>query len=370
MKSKTGLLITIFLILLIGLSNSQTVVEILDASSDSLKKINIIRYKISLQSDQNGSQNLTANIVLENSTDSIFGMKFTITIDSIEIIYDGNYSFEINHAKSTVRQISPSGLKKNERTDLLISELLQGYDKDAYTGKLIYAGETSDYHTIAYNKTIENGTQANRIFINRVTGFPERFESTMNNDGNEERTLVVLSDIVVNATGIPRVGNRIVTFLDKYTLQPVEDIGIPVSVNARDSLLGKAAPDFTLKSFSDKNVTLSDFRGKLILLDFWEVWCGPCRMSMPHLQELHLKYKERGLVILGITSDNTMAARGLVANRKVTYENLIGTNLVAKDYKIQEIPQYFLIDESGRIIYITKTGFEKSLEDMIIRLMK
>lgn len=68
-------------------------------------------------------------------------------------------------------------------------------------------------------------------------------------------------------------------------------------------LTGKKAPDFTLTTLDGKSVTLSKLKGKVVMLDFWASWCGPCRRSMPHLQQTFDQYKDKGLVIVGINVD-------------------------------------------------------------------
>ena len=373
MSKKTGLLILSFCCFINFISSGQSVREILGSSMDSLKKIKIVQYLAAYQYSTAGLQdkNLKTSIIAERSTDSLFGMKFIVSIDSIENIYDGRYAFEINHRVGEVTQLNPNMLKKKGIPELLVRELFQGYEKDAYSGHTTNSNSSLKYYTIIYNTSNEKGKSAKKILINKLTGIPEQFEFTFDNHGKKDVSLLTLSEILINTKNTPRVDTRILAYLDKYILLPIEDIGIPVAIDARDSLVGKKAPDFVLKTLSDKSIKLSDFQGNLVLLDFWEVWCGPCRMSMPHLQELHDQYKDRGLVILGISKDNPNGAKGLLSNRKVTYENLAGTNQVAKDYKIVEIPQYFLIDENGIIIYASKNGFEQKMEDMmIVKLIK
>lgn len=372
MTKLTGLFILILICLFNIKSSAQSVTEILTASSDSLRKIKITQYKVFYKSSIPGLQekNIEARIVAERSIDSLFGMKFLVNQDSFEYIYDGRLAFELNHGDRKVKQLNPVILKQNGFSDLLVKELFQGYEKEAFHGQITGSDDSNKYDAITYTASNEGRKTIKKIFINRLTGIPEKFESVVGDHRKKEVTVLTLSEVVINAKNIPRVDTRILAYLDKYTLLPVEDIGMPAPKDARDSLVGQKAPYFELKTLGDKSVKLSDYSGNLVLLDFWEVWCGPCRMSIPHLQELHNKYKEKGLVILGITKDNIMASRGLLASRNITYMNLAGSKQVTEDYKVLEIPQYYLIDNNGFIIYASKNGFEKKLEDMIEMLLK
>ena len=67
---------------------------------------------------------------------------------------------------------------------------------------------------------------------------------------------------------------------------------------------GQEAPDFALKDVNGKTVKLSDYRGKVVLLDFWATWCGPCKMEIPWFMEFERKYKDRGFAVLGLSMDD------------------------------------------------------------------
>lgn len=135
------------------------------------------------------------------------------------------------------------------------------------------------------------------------------------------------------------------------------------------------APTFTLKDLSGREVSLSDFRGKVVLLDFWATWCPPCLLSIPHLNALHRAYGERGFEILGINLDqgdpDNLSA--FVEKMKITYPILIGTSEVTKQYGVNPIPTGFLVDREGhlrvRIIGFNET-IQESMAQEIEKLLK
>jgi thiol-disulfide isomerase/thioredoxin/outer membrane lipoprotein-sorting protein len=121
---------------------------------------------------------------------------------------------------------------------------------------------------------------------------------------------------------------------------------------------GSVAPDFLATTPDGKEVHLSDFKGKPIVLDFWATWCGPCKASMPHLNNVYKQVKDKDVVVLAVcVLDNKDAYDKWVADNKTTYEfptlfDPAGTNdnnIAAKLYKVSGIPTQFVIDKDGKI---------------------
>lgn len=114
----------------------------------------------------------------------------------------------------------------------------------------------------------------------------------------------------------------------------------------------QAAPDFTLKDLQGRSGKLSDYRGKVLILDFWATWCGPCRMLIPHFKALHDQYKDSGFEVIGIAMDHggTKVVKPFVEKHEIKYLNFIGTNEVAMKYGgLRGIPTTFIITRDGRI---------------------
>lgn len=112
-----------------------------------------------------------------------------------------------------------------------------------------------------------------------------------------------------------------------------------------------SAPDFKLDVLDDGVRSLSDYRGKVVLLDFWSIGCPPCRRAVPHLVTLYEKYKSEGFVALGISFDRREieGLRSFIEKYSVTYPILLGTMDVARAYGVRSIPSVFLLDREGRV---------------------
>jgi cytochrome c biogenesis protein CcmG, thiol:disulfide interchange protein DsbE len=118
-------------------------------------------------------------------------------------------------------------------------------------------------------------------------------------------------------------------------------------------LVGRQAPSFTLTLFDGKAIRLEDLRGKVIFLNFWASWCVPCRAEAKTLEAAWKKYKDRGVVFLGVNiQDKEEDARDFIQEFGITYMNGIDkAGKIGIDYGVWGIPETFFIDHGGRITY-------------------
>ncbi len=137
------------------------------------------------------------------------------------------------------------------------------------------------------------------------------------------------------------------------------------------------APDFTLTNLSGQKKTLSDYRGKVVIVDFWATWCPPCRMTIPVLIRLQEKYGEKGLVILGISLDDPQQfpdkyITAFKEKYKINYLILRYNAKVMGDYfgtETPAIPTMFVVDRKGRIrdkiVGYQPDALEKALDRLL-----
>jgi len=134
----------------------------------------------------------------------------------------------------------------------------------------------------------------------------------------------------------------------------------------------KRAPDFELKDREGKAVRLSDYSGKVILLDFWATWCAPCRASIPWFNELTEKYGPEGFVVLGISMDEKGwdAVTPFLEKVEVKYPILMGNRRVAYLYgDVDSLPLSFFIDRNQRVAAIHLGPLSKKEVEKIIKIL-
>ena len=121
----------------------------------------------------------------------------------------------------------------------------------------------------------------------------------------------------------------------------------------------KTAPDFTLKDGDGAAVKLSDYRGKVVLLNFWATWCGPCALEIPWFEEFQQQYKSKGFEVVGVSMDEDgwSAIKPYVVSHKVNYRVLLGNDSVSQLYGgVDALPTTFIIDRDGRFAFPPHVG--------------
>ncbi len=153
----------------------------------------------------------------------------------------------------------------------------------------------------------------------------------------------------------------------------VPALQMALSTNAAE--ISGPAPDFTLKSAQHGNLRLQEYRGQVVLLNFWASWCGPCRKEMPALQDLYKKYEKFGFVVLAVSVDeDTSAADEFMGTVEVDFPYLYDTeSKVSELYAVEAMPTTVVIDRDGQRRFLHKgyqPGFEEKYRKNVKQLIR
>ena len=146
---------------------------------------------------------------------------------------------------------------------------------------------------------------------------------------------------------------------------------VMLSTDVSAGLEHSAAPDFTLKSTDGRNFRLSEYRGDVVLINFWASWCGPCRQEMPLLSDMHERYKSLGFTVLGINvEEDSSDARRLLGKMPVSFPVLLdNTSSVSKKYDVAAMPSTVIVDRDGNMRYLHK-GYKPGLEELYLQQVR
>jgi thiol-disulfide isomerase/thioredoxin len=242
-------------------------------------------------------------------------------------------------------------------------------------------GIDCDIVTIEQPAKGDEGASFRRLYIAKSDHLPRRFDRVREipdpKDPAKKTTntrSLVLSKLKTDGDAVP--GAYILSVPDGYAVRTAAEKKRPApkekdplrgpAVRDKDGFLavGMAAPEWSLKDPEGVEHKLSDYKGKVVFMDFWATWCPPCRAAMPSVQRLHDKYKNKGVVVLGLDFNDNKDPAKYMKEHEFTYLLLLNAEKLADQYKISGIPAFFIVGKDGRIVY-TGVGFpgDKAAQD-------
>lgn len=200
-----------------------------------------------------------------------------------------------------------------------------------------------------------------RVYIAEADKLPRRIEliageSAKGASGGGARVLE-LNGLKVGSAATPAAFT--IAAPDGYRVKPVggkepEKKEKPRQQNPRGLLAtGSAAPDFSLKDPKGKAWTLADYKGKVLVIDFWGSWCPPCRAAMPDIQKIHEKYQGKPVAVVGFNYERQKAAdpAKFMKEKGFDYQLLLGAEKVAPNFKVPGWPTFYVVSPDGRILW-------------------
>jgi thiol-disulfide isomerase/thioredoxin len=151
-------------------------------------------------------------------------------------------------------------------------------------------------------------------------------------------------------------------FLSEYTLET-----LTVDRSA-DVLIGEKVPKILLRTFDNDTIDIRSLESKVVLLDFWEMWCGACLQSLPKVHELSRTYSSKGFITIGIISSNIDAAKIYLGKKEISFLQVQGNTKMETLFKVNSFPRYVLIDKKGIIKHVFY-GYSDDIEKKIRKLI-
>ena len=136
----------------------------------------------------------------------------------------------------------------------------------------------------------------------------------------------------------------------------VAAVGVGVRAGMRESPEStptrKTVPDFALTDQNGGTLRLSNYRGRVVLLDFWATWCHGCKTEIPWYMEFEDKYKQHGLAVIGVSmdADGWKSVKPFIAEKKMNYDVVIGSDALGQKFGLNNMPLTLLIDRNGKIV--------------------
>jgi len=352
---------------------AQTVRELVSLVRESQKSIRTISYKMTRNDTlvTGDIRTISGDVKMQvDTSETVFGFDFWAKEDGVnsQMIFNGNMAYETDD-ENKVYDITTSPAKMEDLLyhaggRIVVPDLVK-LDTSGARGFRISKDERFYFLTIYYPDLTAYDVinRYKKITIDKAQMLPVAVTQHQETLGKVQNLAWNVQHMRINEAAF-RYDFASPDILKTYS-QKVRAVS---SGHPLMTLKGKPAPQFHLKSFDGKIISSQDLDGKVVLLDFWEVWCGPCIESMPKVQQLYARFKDKGFMVYGVTNDlKQLESSKKYALRKpeIQFPMLIGNAGVKDDYRIDAVPQYVLIDRHGKITFLS-LGYSGDIESAIV----
>ncbi len=227
-----------------------------------------------------------------------------------------------------------------------------------YEGRSVVAGVLCHVVYVEHSPDPRGRVRKERWFLGAKDNLPRRLEQlAVDDNGRAGAYVLTLSALRPRA---PLKGRPFAARVPRgYTAKPYEQPAPPALLN-----VGAPAPDWKLSDPDGRVHSLSEYRGRVLVLDFWATWCGPCVRAMPGLQNLHERYGSRGVVVFGVNTWEESNPVEFMKRGGYSYGLLLKGEGVAQAYRVSSLPTLYVIGVDGTIIHGVR-GIDDSLTGLI-----
>lgn len=332
-------------------------------NADNIKIVQYDNHRIDSSLAQNIFWNNRGTALIERKkNDTFHGFSFYGKRGDVEkeYLYDNGTGFEISSKDKKYEIEHPYSIIGSPGGQMTVKNIFK-LDSIYESGELI---KEDDKYILKYTykpDTVYNVTDQTKVIeLRKKDFFPTKITSRSKALGKDNMYQYNLSNIKINEeveTSIADIKSKI---LDYEVIQKKKSAPNPV--------INQEFPKIKLPNLKNKDQIINLEKGKFTLLDFWEVWCGPCIKSFPKVEELNKKYQD-DLQIVGIVTESEESAVKLIEKKGVTFLNLFGDKNIHEAYQVNSYPRYFLIDKNG-IVQKEYFGFSNEIEKDIVNMIR
>jgi thiol-disulfide isomerase/thioredoxin len=288
-----------------------------------------------------------------------------------QVGYDGHQGYRLDTAARTYRRLTRPAAIRNLTSEgggrLLVPDLVR-LDTSQVVRWEFRQDAARYYLTLHYPDLPAYDVRQRRkvVTLSRATLLPVVVEHRQQTLGQVQCLRYDIRNLRLNDSAADQYLWDL-PFLASYRLLEAT----PVAGAARPGLLGQVAPPVRLTTLAGDSVKSAAWAGQVVLLDFWELWCGPCQEAWPAVAQLARRYASQGLLVYGLTHDPAagQALQRWQATHADTFPSLRGTAQSRQAYQLSAVPLYVLLDRQGRVCF-RQEGFSPALETAIQQALR
>jgi peroxiredoxin len=372
-----------------GESDSSEAIKLIQRFADKLRSSSNISFHNSHRYVNSATDDsvfvMESDIWLQRKpADTIFGNVFHVKggnqRGSHDYYYDGQASVEISHSNKEILYINPLDYPNDDNNPVkarsclrplralwtekdLVSFLITDYPYADDPAVKLTTSQDDWIINLDYPKNKAGSITQMTLWIAKASGLLWQSRRVTNWNGTVHTETNRVSQALFNS----QVTSDSITLTNTYAGYKRKEQKRNVKADNPKSTqwVGMKAPDFVYPSFAGATVSLKQMRGKYVLLDFWETWCGYCVLALPKMKDIYQQYHDKGLEVIGITTENPGRIPAIIQSNGLPYINIKADEKILKDYNVSARPAYVLIDKEGKIVlYNDWEKVEKFLETL------